>query len=1495
MIDPKVFLDPAAITFLWNRITTELNKKADSADLANVATSGTAADLTITDTGNYFSSGTVEGALQEIGNSLESSGAVTINETAGSGNVLKVYTISQHGSVVGTINIPKDLVATSGEIVNSDGTNSGTFLKLIIANSDPIYINVASLIEYNGVTDSEEIDFTDTNHQISGTLKVGSIAKTKLASGVQTSLGKADTALQPSDITEGATNGTIAVNGTDVKVHGLGTAAFTSASAYYVKPQTGIPLADLAAGVVPVLAGTGQNSFTDGPDNIASGRGTFAGGTSSTASGWYSLAHGLSTTASGDSSLAIGQGVSATGSYAVAFGVGSTSNNSGTLAGGAGAHANGAYSFAWGAGAQANGNYSSVMGMGLILDTYLTHGFGQFNERVNPYEFEEWEPSTWYSQGDRVKVTTTYDDEEYVAYYICKTANDDDEFDSSHWFNTNEHLGRFVEIVGGGLDNSNRKNIRALDWAGNERLYGSLFVYANEDGTGGVPVLTEDDLPVQRGNGYGSIVAGDHASANGMYSFAFGEYTRASGANSFAFGSYNQENDLSSVPTWDENATYKYGDIVKLTNSSIPSYTYTNYYFNLGHSNATRPQNYSNDWLRVDNFGKYIEVVGNGYTDPETDLIVRSNARALDWAGNQYLMGDLFVQCASDSTNGIKVATAVDTILTTTLSRGRYDYYPVGEGSLAFGNSVAASGNYSVALGKDTVAAGDYSFVFGVNNFTDSYNDWYDLSEWTANTEYSSGDWIKITTTNNNDTVVNVYKCINDNSDAEFDSSNWLDLGHRMRYVEIVGNGDDNYPSNARTLDWFGNEFLAGQLTAKGLNITSYGGTASDYSICFGVGVTASGTYSLAGGSGATASGYNAVAFGSGVTASGSGAFAHGFGSQATASAAFATGSGNIASGSNAFSTGGMAQASGAESQAMGEMVTATGLVQHVFGRCNVIDIVPDYDNWDVWVANTSYSIGDEIQIDITTENEWGNTDTTTYYYVCAEANSDSVFDPTKWNSVLYGQTKYIEIVGCGKNSSSRANARALDWDGNEYLKGDVFVRCNNDSSGGTRLVKMTDVATQNDYGVVKVKSGYGIDIGTTNQHVGFLRIYPASTNDIKAGTSYYAPITVSKQHESVFYALSKLAGVDLASGSDTVGIYPANSKQAIQKMLGINGLIGPYEDDLVADQAYAINDVFVYGGSLYKATAAIAASGVITPGTNCDPVTAKDVFVKKTDHATQQEYGVVVPGAGLIIVNDKMCVNPCGVDKLKQGTSSNLPVTPLYIDAATFYGLARAAGVNMSSSDNPVGTYTDEAKTAIRGLIDAVGTTDYASSQNAGVVKVGEAAYGIQMAEGGFIRTKKATDSNIKGGGNSFQPIVPDVQHKSVYYALAKAAGADMASVSGETVGVYPQAQKTAIQTMLGIEADIPLIEEVSGTTPSITGLPNVRYICGEVSTLSITPPASGSVVVRFDSGSTATVLTVPSTVKWPVWFDASSLSINTTYEIIITDGVYGAVMSWA
>lgn len=89
-------------------------------------------------------------------------------------------------------------------------------------------------------------------------------------------------------------------------------------------------------------------------------------------------------------------------------------------------------------------------------------------------------------------------------------------------------------------------------------------------------------------------------------------------------------------------------------------------------------------------------------------------------------------------------------------------------------------------------------------------------------------------------------------------------------------------------------------------------------------------------------------------------------------------------------------------------------------------------------------------------------------------------------------------------------------------------------------------------------------------------------------------------------------------------------------------------------------------------------------------------------------------------------------------------------------------------------------------------------------------------------------------------------------------------------------------------------VVETISDTDVTITGLDNHRYMCGEVTSISITPPASGTIDVVFTSGSTVAVLTIPNTVKLPDWFDPTALDTDTVYEINICDGIYGTVMMW-
>lgn len=225
-----------------NAITALENKVGDTEDLNTTAKS----DLV--------------SAINEVRQSVEVGGTgsvVTIDTGATTPGMAKSYTIKQGSSTVGVIDIPKDMVVSSGAVeVDPEDQDPGTYLVLTLANatSDKVYINVGKLVDiYTAQASATQVQLAISaeTREISATIVAGSITaaelatnavttvkiadgnvtKTKLASAVQASLDKADTALQKADIKSGTANGSIAVDGTDVIVKGLNSAAYKVAGA----------------------------------------------------------------------------------------------------------------------------------------------------------------------------------------------------------------------------------------------------------------------------------------------------------------------------------------------------------------------------------------------------------------------------------------------------------------------------------------------------------------------------------------------------------------------------------------------------------------------------------------------------------------------------------------------------------------------------------------------------------------------------------------------------------------------------------------------------------------------------------------------------------------------------------------------------------------------------------------------------------------------------------------------------------------------------------------------------------------------------------------------------------------------------------------------------------------------------------------------------------------------------------------------------------------
>lgn len=146
-------------------------------------------------------------SLQNDIDALTVSSKVTLTDNGSTSDYAKTYTIKQGETSIGTINIPKDLVVTSGSVVkNPTSALTGTYIKLVIANqTDPLYINVADLCDVytGGTTATVKVAVSSTN-QITATIVNGSVSKAMLDSSVQTTLSQVAT--NKTNIATNATN-----------------------------------------------------------------------------------------------------------------------------------------------------------------------------------------------------------------------------------------------------------------------------------------------------------------------------------------------------------------------------------------------------------------------------------------------------------------------------------------------------------------------------------------------------------------------------------------------------------------------------------------------------------------------------------------------------------------------------------------------------------------------------------------------------------------------------------------------------------------------------------------------------------------------------------------------------------------------------------------------------------------------------------------------------------------------------------------------------------------------------------------------------------------------------------------------------------------------------------------------------------------------------------------------------------------------------------------
>ena len=381
------------------------------------------------------------------------------------------------------------------------------------------------------------------------------------------------------------------------------------------------------------------------------------------------------------------------------------------------------------------------------------------------------------------------------------------------------------------------------------------------------------------------------------------------------------------------------------------------------------------------------------------------------------------------------------------------------------------------------------------------------------------------------------------------------------------------------------------------------------------------------------------------------------------------------------FAFGNDVEAAGYYSQAEGNGTSTETNNSHVFGKYNVPN-----DKFPVWSSNTHYYVGDKVRRKITFQSS------VTYIpFECIEENTDSSWTSSHWEE-LNDQNidgEYVEVVGNGANYGNKSNARALDWDGNEYLKGDLYVGCDADSTNGSKVAKVSELTS-----IIDDTAGDG------------------DTSKVWSADKSYDEKTALLSKINGKYTLPNtgIPSTDLASG--------------VQTSLG------------KADTAYQKPSTGIPASDL--------ASGVIPS------VPVQDVQVNGTSvlsngvanvpMANGTNPGVVVVREGndglLIDSSNRLSINPATTSQIKSGSNNYRVITPFNQSYSTFYGLATASGdTTQSASSNAVGVYTDSAKIAIQKMLG-----------------IYEAPWELIREDTVTLATKGNIEVSVDSNGNSFE-----------------------------------------------------------------------------------------------------------------------------------------------
>ena len=167
-------------------------------------------------------------------------------------------------------------------------------------------------------------------------------------------------------------------------------------------------------------------------------------------------------------------------------------------------------------------------------------------------------------------------------------------------------------------------------------------------------------------------IGGDRTKATGENSHAEGTLTMATGENSHAEGT--RGTTASGAASHAEGTTATASGLSSHAEGTTTTAQGISSHAEGLHTIANGDnQHVQGKYNIADEANKFADIVGNG-----TDILDRSNAYALDWDGNLYLKGGVYVNCNADSTGGTKLSLDVDSIMGAIKNQLYEKVYPVG-------------------------------------------------------------------------------------------------------------------------------------------------------------------------------------------------------------------------------------------------------------------------------------------------------------------------------------------------------------------------------------------------------------------------------------------------------------------------------------------------------------------------------------------------------------------------------------------------------------------------------------------------------------------------------------------------------------------------------------------------------------------------------------------------------------------------------------------------